>query len=50
MLQTLAMLLILVWLLGLITLYTMGGLIHVLLVVALLAFAVSVIEGHRPLR
>lgn len=49
MLQTIAMLLILVWMLGMVTMYTMGGLIHVLLVVALVAFAVRLIEGRRPL-
>ena len=49
MLQTIAMLLVLFWLLGMVMLYTMGGLIHVLLIVAMVAFAVSIIEGRRPL-
>jgi len=50
-LQTIAMLLVAFWLLGMVMLYTMGGLIHILLIVAIVAFAVSIIEGRRrPLR
>jgi hypothetical protein len=45
MLQTIAFVMVLLWLLGLITSTTMGGFIHVLLVVALVLVLVSVIRG-----
>ena len=47
MLQTLAVLLILLWLLGLVTSYTIGGFIHILLVVAVIIILVRVIQGRR---
>jgi hypothetical protein len=47
MLQTLAVILLLLWLLGLVSSYTMGGLIHVLLVVAIVVILVHVIQGRR---
>jgi hypothetical protein len=47
MLYTLAMVLILLWLLGLVTSYTMGGVIHVLLVVALVMILANFISGRR---
>jgi hypothetical protein len=47
MLQTLAVILLLLWLLGLVSSYTMGGLIHVLLVVAIVVILVRVIQGRR---
>jgi hypothetical protein len=47
MLQTLAVLLIVLWLLGLVTSYTMGGFIHVLLVVGVIMIVVRVIQGRR---
>ena len=47
MLQTLAVLLIVLWLLGLVTSYTMGGFIHILLVVAVIMILVRVIQGRR---
>ena len=47
MLQTLAVLLILLWVLGLVTSYTMGGFIHILLVVAVVIVLVRVIQGRR---
>ena len=47
MLMTLAILLVLMWLLGMITSYTMGGLVHILLVVALVVVLVRVIQGRR---
>lgn len=47
MLQTLALLLILLWVLGLVTSYTMGGFIHILLVVAVIMILVRVIQGRR---
>ncbi len=47
MLYTLALILIIAWLLGLISSYTMGGFIHILLVVALVVVLVRVIQGKR---
>ena len=47
MLYTLAVVLIVLWLLGLITSYTMGGVIHVLLVIAIVMILVNVIQGRR---
>lgn len=47
MLMTLAVILIVLWLLGIVTSYTMGGLIHVLLIIALVVFLVQVIQGRR---
>jgi hypothetical protein len=49
MLMTIAILLILLYALGLITSYTMGGLIHILLVVALVIVLVRIIQGRRVL-
>jgi hypothetical protein len=47
MLETLAIILIILWALGLVTSYTMGGLIHVLLVIAVVVILVRVIQGRR---
>ena len=47
MLYTLAVILVLMWLLGLITSYTIGGFIHILLVIALIMVLVSFISGRR---
>ena len=47
MLETIAVVLIILWLLGLVTSYTMGGLIHVLLVIAIVVILVRVIQGRR---
>jgi len=47
MLYTLAVILIILWLLGLVTSYTMGGVIHVLLVIALVMVVLSFISGRR---
>jgi hypothetical protein len=47
--MTIAILLILLYALGLITSYTMGGLIHLLLVVALVVVLVRIIQGRRVL-
>ena len=49
MLYTLAAVLIVLWLLGLITSYTMGGFIHVLLVVAVIVVLVRLIQGRKVL-
>ncbi len=47
MLYTLAVILIVAWLLGLVSSYTMGGFIHILLVVALVSVLVRVIQGKQ---
>ena len=49
MLMTIALVLIVLWLLGFVTATTMGGLIHVLLVVAVVILLVRVIQGRRVL-
>lgn len=48
MLETIAIVLIVLWLLGLVSSYTMGGFIHVLLVVAVIVLLVRVIRGRPP--
>lgn len=47
MLQTIAIVLLILWALGLVTSYSLGGFIHVLLVIAIVMFLVSVIQGRR---
>ena len=47
MLYTVALVLVILWLLGLVTSYTMGGLIHVLLVIALVVVLLNIISGRR---
>jgi Family of unknown function (DUF5670) len=47
MLYTIAVVLIVLWLLGLVTSYTMGGFVHVLLVIAIIMILVNVIQGRR---
>ncbi|MEO6561530.1 MAG: lmo0937 family membrane protein [Nitrosospira sp.] len=49
MLYTIAVVLIILWLLGLVSSYTMGGFIHVLLVIAIVVILLRVISGRRPL-
>ena len=49
MLMTLVAILVVLWLLGMVTSYTMGGLIHILLVVAIVVVLVRVIQGRRPI-
>jgi Family of unknown function (DUF5670) len=48
-LETIAVILIILWLAGLVTSYTMGGLIHALLVIAIVVIVIRVIQGRRPL-
>jgi hypothetical protein len=48
MLWTLAVILLVLWALGLVTSYTMSGFIHILLVVALVVILVRIIQGRRP--
>jgi multisubunit Na+/H+ antiporter MnhE subunit len=47
MLETIAIILVVLWLLGLVTSYTMGGLIHGLLVIAIVVIVIRVIQGRR---
>jgi hypothetical protein len=49
MLQTIAIVLLVLWVLGLVSSYTMGGLIHILLVVAIAMILVRFIQGWRVL-
>ena len=49
MLETVAVILVVLWLLGLVSSYTMGGFIHILLVVAVVVILVRVVQGRRPL-
>jgi hypothetical protein len=49
MLGTLAIILLILWALGMVTAYTMGGFIHILLVVAIVMVLVRVIQGRSPL-
>jgi hypothetical protein len=49
MLMTIAVILIVLWALGFVTSYTMGGLIHVLLVIAIIVILVRVIQGRKVL-
>jgi hypothetical protein len=47
-LWTLAIILLVLWLLGLVTSFTLGGFIHILLVVAIIVVLIRVIQGRRP--
>jgi len=49
MLYTIAVVLVILWLLGLVTSYTMGGFIHILLVIAIVVVLLNVISGRKPL-
>ena len=49
MLYTLAIILLVLWLLGMVGSYTLGGLIHVLLVVALVMIVLNLVRGRRAL-
>jgi hypothetical protein len=49
MLWTIAVVLIVLWALGLVSSYTMGGFIHILLVVAIIVVLVNVVQGRRVL-
>jgi hypothetical protein len=48
MLWTIALILIVLWVFGLVSSYTMGGFIHILLVLALIAVLVRLIQGRNP--
>ncbi len=49
MLYTIAVVLIILWLLGLVSSYTLGGFIHILLVLAVVVILVNIINGRRAL-
>jgi hypothetical protein len=48
MLWTIAVILIILWLLGLITSYTLGGFIHIILVIAIIVLIIGFFQGRRP--
>lgn len=48
MLETIAVILLVLWLLGMVSSYTVGGFIHILLVLAIVVVLVRVIQGRRP--
>jgi Family of unknown function (DUF5670) len=48
-LLTIAVILILLWLLGIVTTYTIQGFIHVLLVIAIIVILIRVIQGRKPI-
>jgi hypothetical protein len=49
MLYTIAVILLILWLLGLVSSYTIGGFIHILLVIAIVLVLVRLISGRKPL-
>jgi hypothetical protein len=49
MLWTIFVILVVLWLLGLVTSYTLGGFIHILLVIAVVVVLIRIIQGRRPL-
>jgi hypothetical protein len=49
MLYTVAVILVVLWLLGLVSSYTMGGFIHVLLVIAIIVVLLNIIQGRKVL-
>lgn len=49
MLWTIFLILLVLWLLGMVTSYTLGGFIHILLVVAIVVVLIRVIQGRRPI-
>lgn len=49
MLWTIAVIMLALWLLGLVTSYTMGGFIHIFLVIAIVVIIINVVQGRRAL-
>ncbi len=49
MLWTIFVILLVLWLLGMVTSYTLGGFIHVLLVIAIVIVLIRIIQGRRPI-
>jgi hypothetical protein len=50
MLMTILVLLIVLWLLGMVSSYTLGGFIHILLIIAIAIVLIRVIQGRRPIK
>ena len=50
MLSTVIIVLLVLWLLGVVTSYTLGGLVHILLVVAIIVVLIRIIQGRNPLQ
>jgi hypothetical protein len=48
-LWTIAVILVILWLLGMVTSYTLGGFVHILLVIAIIVILIRVIQGRRPI-
>jgi len=48
MLWTIAVLLVVMWLLGMVSSYTLGGFLHLLLVLAIIVVLINIIQGRRP--
>jgi hypothetical protein len=48
MLWTIFLILVIMWILGMVTSYTLGGFIHILLILAIAAVLIQVIQGRRP--
>jgi uncharacterized protein DUF5670 len=49
MLWTIAVILVIMWLLGMVTSYTLGGFLHLLLVLAVIAVLIRIIQGRNPI-
>jgi len=49
MLSTLIVILVILWLLGVLTSYTLGGFIHILLVIAIVIVLIRIVQGRNPL-
>jgi hypothetical protein len=49
MLWTIAVILVVMWLLGMVSSYTLGGFLHLLLVLAIIAVLINIIAGRRPI-
>lgn len=49
MLWTIFVILLILWLLGIVTAYTLGGFIHILLVIAIVVVLIRIIQGRRPI-
>jgi asparagine N-glycosylation enzyme membrane subunit Stt3 len=50
MLWTIFVILLILWLLGMVSSYTLGGYIHILLVIAIAVFLIRIIQGRNPLK
>ena len=48
-LTTVAVILLILWLLGMVTAYTIGGFVHILLIIAIVMILIRVISGRKPL-